>query len=223
MPLLAAHAQVKSMSKLQDRKNIVSEINNAASLYRRELVGKRFLYVFDGRYIEVIFKAQNFRHLTGVATDLSAKRFYSYAARRMLAASQIWFDKEHPYDLCARKAKHLSQIASMMSSESFILEELTTEKKTFKFGATDLNFTLCLDMEYDETGSEKGECYVVESLRDEDCFSKSKNIHEITHILARPNDAKLYSQLLFVDPRFTLDALPKEVKAMLSANFDIII
>ena len=55
------------MAKAQDRKEIVSRIGDAAKLYRDRLVGKRFMYVFDGRSIEVIYKAENFRHLTGVA------------------------------------------------------------------------------------------------------------------------------------------------------------
>ena len=60
------------MGKQQDREKIVQEIKIAADLYRKHLVGKRFLYVFEGRYIEVLYKAANFRHLTGVATNLSA-------------------------------------------------------------------------------------------------------------------------------------------------------
>ena len=63
------------MGKQQDREKIVQEIKIAADLYRKHLVGKRFLYVFEGRYIEVLYKAANFRHLTGVATNLSAKKF----------------------------------------------------------------------------------------------------------------------------------------------------
>ncbi len=58
------------MGKQQDREKIVQEIKVAADLYRKHLVGKRFLYVFEGRYIEVLYKAANFRHLTGVATNV---------------------------------------------------------------------------------------------------------------------------------------------------------
>lgn len=65
------------MAKAQDRKEIVSRIGDAAKLYRDRLVGKRFMYVFDGRYIEVIYKAENFRHLTGVAKcGISSKSPY---------------------------------------------------------------------------------------------------------------------------------------------------
>ena len=41
------------MSVREDRKNAVAMIAAAAQSYKNLLVGKRFLYVFDGRYIEV--------------------------------------------------------------------------------------------------------------------------------------------------------------------------
>ena len=105
------------MGKQQDREKIVQEIKVAADLYRKHLVGKRFLYVFEGRYIEVLYKAANFRHLTGVATNLSAKKFYSYAAKKMLQASQIFFTPQRPFSLCKRKIKHIGQIAMLAQKD----------------------------------------------------------------------------------------------------------
>lgn len=46
------------MSKQQDREILVKEIKEAAKLYKENLVGRRFMYVFDDRYIEVIYKAE---------------------------------------------------------------------------------------------------------------------------------------------------------------------
>ena len=46
--------------KTKERKEIIKTIENAAKVYKDQLVGKTFLYVFDGRYIEVMFKAENF-------------------------------------------------------------------------------------------------------------------------------------------------------------------
>ncbi len=206
------------MSKIEDRKKIVNQIDNAANLYRQKLVGKRFLYVFDERYIEVIYKADNFRHLTGVATNLSAKRFYSYASRRLLAASQIWFDPIHPYHLCVRKIKHIEEVANMAGAESFMLEEIVTDTTSYKFGTTDMNFTLCMNKELDDNGNEKGDCYVVQSLRDEDCFAKSKGAYTVTHIFVRPNDQKKYSELLYIDRSADQKGLPDVVKNMISAE-----
>ena len=79
------------MGKQQDRRIIVQDIKNAAKLYKQYLVGKKFMYVFENKYIEVIYKSANFRHLTGGDTKLSAKQFYSYAVKNILQASQIFF------------------------------------------------------------------------------------------------------------------------------------
>lgn len=204
------------MSVREDRKNVIALITEAAKSYKRFLVGKQFLYVFDGRYIEVLFESKSFKHLTGVATNLSAERFYKYAVKGELAASQIWFDAKHPYALSARKLKHLSAVATMSSYGNFILESIHTDTKTYQFGTTDLHFTLCLGRPTDFDGHEIGECFVVESLRDEDCILKSEGAFLVTHILSKQNDKKKYSDVLYMDKSVTLDDLPVNVKQMLS-------
>ena len=119
--------------KKHEREQIVREINKAAQLYKQHLVGKKFLYVFDERYIEVCYKIDGFRHLTGVETNLSAKRFYQYAVKNQLQSTQIYFSNKHPFQLCKRKLKHIKEIAVLASSENFMLEEIHTDTKTYKF------------------------------------------------------------------------------------------
>ena len=182
-----------------DRRRVVETIKQAARIYKEHLVGKTFMYVFDGRYIEVLYKAANFKHLTGVDSPLSAKEFYRSAVRRQLQVNQIGFTARHPYKLCCRKLQHLEEVANLAGAESFLLEEITTQTRSYKFGTTDLKFTLCMNKEQDADGNEKGNCYIVESLRDEDCFQKSKNVFAVSHIFVKPNDAKLYGELLFQD------------------------
>ena len=203
------------MSKKQDRLALKAKIEAAANLYKSKLVGKRFLYVFEGKYIEVIFKKENFRHLTGVDTYLSADRFFKYALQGKLSLSQFWFNEVHPYDLCVRKVQHIGDIAQLVTSENFILEEIATNTQSYRFGTTDLNFTLCMNKELDTQGNEKGDCYVAQSLRDEDCFSKSKNAYIVTHIFSRPNDTSQYTEILFMDKSANMENLPEEVKAMI--------
>lgn len=198
-----------------DKEQIASEICEAAKLYKRFLVGKRFLYAFDGRYIEVLYKAQNFRHLTGVACNMSAKDFYKNAVNDKLQGKQIYFSNRHPYSLCKRKVKHLCEISILASTENIMLEEIVAKERTFKFGSTDLEFTLCMNKEHDAEGNKIGDCYIVESLRDEDCFSKSKEAYEVTHILSRANDAPKYTDVLFIDKKETIATLPDEVKPLL--------
>ena len=207
------------MSKKKDRQDIVDKIKAAAVLYEKNLVGKRFMYVFDERYIEVIYKARNFRHLTGVDTKLSAKRFYDYARKGKLEASQISFGPSHPFALCKRKVKHIGDVASMAMTECFMLEDVKTNSTNYKFGTTDLEFTLCMNRETDANGNEKSECYVVQSLRDGDCFSKSNNVYSVSHIFSRPNDKKKYTDLLFMDKTASISEMPSHILNMLDAGF----
>lgn len=205
---------MKSTKKQDSLKAIVAEIKSAAALYKKYLVGKKFMYVFDNRYIEVIYKAQNFKHLTGVETHLSAKRFYHAAISNQLQMNQIWFTKEHPYDLCIRKIRHLHDLVDLAASESFILEEIKTNTQAYKFSTTNLDFTLCMNRETDASGKETSECYIVQSLRDEDCTKKAKEVYEVTHILSKPNDAPQYTDIIWLDKKHSIDTLPSEVASM---------
>ena len=201
-----------------DKGQLVSEICKAAKLYKKNLVGRKFIYVFDGRYIEVLFKRRNYKHLTGVVCQMTAEDFYKNALRDRLQTSQIYFDKGHPYELCRRKIKHLSAISSLASGESFMLEEIVTHTRTYKFGTTDLEFSLCMNKEYNDQGEELGECYIVESLRDGDEVSKSKNAYEVTHILSKRNTDARYTDVLFLDKGETIKTLPADVLAMLDES-----
>lgn len=201
------------MSKAKDKMLVVEEIKNAALLYKQHLLGRQFLYVFDGRYIEVLFKKENFRHLTGVDTNLSAKNFFSLALSRKLSASQIFFSKHHPFDLCIRKIKYLSDISTLATSESIMLEDIHTATRSYKFGTTDLRFSLCVDKEFDTLGNPIGACHVVHSLRAEDCFQRSQKVYNITHIFSRPNDERLYTELCYCDGSA---GLPREMHELVA-------
>ncbi len=204
------------MGKKQENiEKIITAIESAAQMYKENLVGRRFLYVFEGRHIEVIYKTQNFRHLTGVETTLPAKRFYRNAVNHRLQTEQIFFSKNHPYSLCTKKIKHIGEVAILAGSESFMLEEIKTDTQSYKFGTTDLNFTLCMNKEFDEHGNEKGDCYVVQSLRDEDCFKKSQEAYVVTHIFSRTNDGKKYTDLLYMDKSADMQNLPDAILALI--------
>lgn len=114
-----------------DREQVVAAIQAAAQAYKDRLVGRTFLYVFDQRFIEVLYKAQNFKHLTGVDSRLSARDFYKAALRHQLQGTQIFFNARHPYQLCVRKLQHLQDVAALAYGESFLLEEIVTDTRRY--------------------------------------------------------------------------------------------
>lgn len=195
---------------------IIQEIKRAAQIYHTQLSGRTFLYVFDHRYIEVMFKAVNFRHLTGVESVLPARAFYYNALHNRLYRSQISFSSAHPFALCQRKVQHICDIATLMSSECIILENIQTATRTFRFGATDLTFTICLEQSLNAQGMPEGDLYVAASLRDEDCFARSSDVYSVDYIFSKPTHAREYDTLHFRDTSATRDDMPETVMAMLS-------
>jgi hypothetical protein len=204
--------------KTADKKVFAREICEAAKLYKENLVGKKFIYVFDQRYIEVLFKRKNFKHLTGIECNLSAEDFYKNALKNHLSPSQIFFTKEHPYELCKRKMKHLRDISSLATGESLMLEEFITQSKSYQFGTTDLNFSLCMDYEYDMHGNVIGDCLIAWSLRDGDEVSKAKHAYVVTHILSKDNTAAKYTDVVFLDKGESIASLPEAVRAMVDES-----
>lgn len=206
------------MSKRKDynKLQLVKEIQEAANLYKKNLIGRKFLYVFDERYIEVIYTIKGFKHLTGVESSLSAKSFYDNAVNNKLSVSNINFSSQHPYELCVRKVCHLKQLYKLASGEGFLLQEILTNTQTFKFGATDLDFTLLFNPIINSaTGTIINECLHVESLRDEDCFKKSQNVYEITHILSKANNEPFYNTIHYIDAHYSLKELPDKILIMI--------
>ncbi len=199
-----------------DRKKIAADISAAAKLYKQNLIGKTFLYIFDGQYIEVMFKTKDFKHLTGVDTNLPAQEFYKLALKNQLQAKQIYFSSRHPYSLAQRKLAHLSDISGLAMGESFILKDISTQTETYKFGTTDLKFTVCFNKETDETGADKGSCFIAKSLRDEDCFSRSKDVHIISHIFMKQNDEKKYKCELYHEKNTSICDFPENIRELLS-------
>ncbi|MGN0678220.1 MAG: PBECR4 domain-containing protein [Oscillospiraceae bacterium] len=204
------------MNTQNDRSIIVSEIIKSAKAYKQNLVGKTFLYVFDNNHIEVMFKAKDFKHLTGVDTSLSAQEFFRKAYKGELQSTQIFFSARHPYHLVQRKLKHLQAISSLAMGESLMLKDIKTNTEIYKYGTTDLQFSLCFNKERDANGIEQGNCFIAKSLRDEDCFSKSNDVFTITHIYSKRNDEKKYSQELYCEQGYSTDDLLPEIKEMLS-------
>lgn len=43
-------------NKYQKKLNLLECIKQSAKIYKSDLVGNKFMYIFDGRYIEVIYK-----------------------------------------------------------------------------------------------------------------------------------------------------------------------
>lgn len=64
------------------------------------------MFVYEDKFVEVLFKKSAFMHLTGVSSNLKSEDFYKHAlARNGLRPAEIYFDINHPYDLADKKPR----------------------------------------------------------------------------------------------------------------------
>ena len=205
-------------SNTPDKQAVLRAIVSAAQVYERDLVGRAFLYVFEGKHIEVTYRIKDFKHLTGVETTSYATPFYKDALHNKLRPGQFKFTSRHPYDLCVRKMQHLFNLPVVIRTDLIILERVTTNTKTYEFGFTELNFILCLDKDLDPAGQPKSNYYVPESLRDEDAFNRSGTQYECNYIFSKLNTEKYYNVLCYSDGKIDIADLPNEIKKHLSST-----
>lgn len=191
-------ADIRLTRKDRDKVAILSRLYSVAEEYKNNMVGNIFMYVFDNRFIEVNYQSINFKHLTGVASRLTPNQFYQNCINKTLSVNQIDFTPRHPYDLADKKLTHLMNLYHAATCESFMLEDVSTSSGDYKFGTTELSFSILLTEDKDDaTGLKRSDYYVTKSLRHEDCFNKASNCHSITHIFVKRNDEDKYSKILF--------------------------
>lgn len=211
------------MGNTPNKEPILTAIINAARLYKKNLVGKTFFYVFEGNFIEVVFHEEEFRHLTGVTTqNLTAKSFFSKAANGTLRQAQIDFDARHPYHLCKRKIKHIQNLSRVINCDVIVLKDISTDTEAYQFGFTELHFDLCLGSDRDiQTKKLKNEYYIVKSLRDGDGFDKAATQYECNYIFCKMNNERLYHTLCYTDGKTSIEDLSEDIRQLLdpSLNF----
>lgn len=206
------------MNKLQEKIQITKDIINSAQQYKNFLLGKTFLYVFNNKYIEISFRKIDFAHLTGVDKHLSAKEFYKEAIRGTLRANQIFFSNRYPKDLCKKKLTELKNLIKIINTELFLLEDISTKTAIYKFGFTELNFTLCVCEDCDKYGNKKSNYYIPQSFRVEDCFKKATNVYDIQYIFSKNNNEKIYKKLEYGNIT-SLNILNNDIKSILDDSF----
>lgn len=207
--------------KSQHKQQIANTIIAAVQNYKDYMVGKTFMYVFDNRFIEVVYRTKDFAHLTGVDSHLSANDLYRDSIRGKLKSSQFYFSKRHPYDLCLKKIDHIENLSIFTNSELFLLETVLTDTTIFQFGMTDLDFTLCLGKDLDKQGNEKSSFYIAKSLRAEDCFDRATNVYEVRYIFSKSNDERLYNTINYIDDSCNISLLSDFIKEKLSPELYI--
>ena len=177
---------------------ITRKINQAGKIYKNDLIGKTFIILYEGHSAEIMFGADNFKHLCGVESTMPAKDFYKKASKGLLSPSEISFTQKHPANLASLKTDHLSSALTMITRDAFIITDITAQTRIFKIGATDLDLLLCFDSKLNTNGNPVGNLFVPYSLRVENIPNpKFNNMFEMDYVLSKQTSAPVYDTLVY--------------------------
>ena len=201
-----------------DKKNAIRQgIIDAAIVYSQNLGGKTFLYVYGDEYFEVSFPIDHFLHLTGVETRLSAKDFYKNAKKSILTNNQFYFDVRHVYANAKKKLPCLKRLPELTNEMVCVLKNMETMTITYKLSVTNLEFTLGLTENIDNTGNKINDLFLPMSLRVKDSsVEKSGDGEIVDFIFSKDASVARYDTLLVEDKSKTI---PSCIKHLINDDF----
>lgn len=139
---------IEILSK-QTKKDLLMYLKNTSNYYKDHLLGYRFLIVYDeGKYVEILFRKRNFKHLTGISTHYDAEIFFDLCVGKRhygkisLLEEDLFTTKSHSFSLVSRKMKIFDKIHQLFYEPSYILENVKTNTRIYHFGFTKYKLTL---------------------------------------------------------------------------------
>ncbi len=203
-------------TKEKKKELIRAQIVAASHVYRDNLAGKVFLYVYGDECFEVAFPVSRFLHLTGVCSRLGATDFYEKAKEAELTTGQFYFDENHPYHRAKKKLPCLQTLQLLTDSVVCVVKDMYTATITYKLGLTNLEFTLGLNEYCDNNGNRINNWFIPRTLRPKDrAIENSSNAEFIDFIFCKDASVEKYTEISFAD---TTKDLPESVANLLSAN-----
>lgn len=180
--------------KLDDKDLARKGIIRAAKSYSKHLSGKVFLYVFGNEYIEVMFRADDFLHMTGTgSTKMNAREFFRHARDGHLRRDQFRFLENYPFHLVNRKLSCLVRVHELTDREVAVLKDMRTGSLVYKIALSNLEFSVGM--------YQRGPLYCPRTLRVKDkAFENSGGGEIVDFIFARRYEEAKYTTCTFQDP-----------------------
>lgn len=164
-------------------------------------MGRRFLIIFDDcNFFEVLFTRSEFKHLTGISSDLSAVNFYELCIGmktkgkkiRYIGPNDIYTTTKHPRIFALKKFKVFEDIYELFSNSSYVLNDISENKRFYKLGLANFYLTLFLD---DKNKFEN--TYIPISLKSESHLKNASNFGSIKYVFEKTNPYLKYKKLLY--------------------------
>lgn len=194
------------------RKQLIS----AANIYKNNLAGQVYLYVYGEKCFEVAYMTSCFKHLTGVQSPLSADSFYDNAKNATLAEPQIQIGTYSKLRNAKKKIICMHQLPQLTKGLVCVVKEMNTATLIYKLGITNLEFTVGLTENLDFNGNKVNDWLIPRTLRVKDkAIDAAKDAEFVDFIFSKKATEDQYDTVCYAASDA---ALPECVKPLLTDN-----
>lgn len=198
-----------------DKAKALNVIVAAAKIYDNTLNGKELLFITkqDKKIVfyEMQFHSRNFKHFTGVDTQLSAERFYQKAINRRLSIKDFRFKDAFLVEKkmnVLQNAVKLPFLARMVGDFNYAGIKIQAD-----IGSGTTNYTMAFRRD-------KNEVLYPVSVLDEDIRKATKATSPVVAILSRDIGTLLYDNLTYKSKNINFKNMhiPKDLRDMIESN-----
>lgn len=199
-----------------EKRELRKQIITAAKIYKTNLAGQVFLYVYGNTYFEVAYMTQCFKHLTGVESPLHGNSFYDNAKNATLEVSQIAFSRRHPLRTAKKKVLCLHQLPQLTKSLVCVVKDMQTVTITYKLGITNMEFTVGFTENLSNNGDKLNDWLIPRTLRIKDkALDAAEDADFVDFIFSKEATEKQYTTICYAASN---SDLPDVVKPLLDEN-----
>lgn len=198
-----------------DKAKALNVIVAAAKIYDNTLNGKELLFITkqDKKIVfyEMQFHSRNFKHFTGVDTQLSAERFYQKAINRKLSIKDFRFKDAFLVEKkmnVLQNAVKLPFLARMVGDFNYAGIKIQAD-----IGSGTTNYTMAFRRD-------KNEVLYPVSVLDEDIRKATKATSPVVAILSRNIGILLYDNLTYKSKNINFKNvhIPKDLRDVIAPN-----
>ncbi len=169
-----------------------SSINGAAN-YAHYLMNKVFLVVCeDGTEYTLQFLKSDYRHLTGIDSDLDDDTFFENCKLRILDVGNILTDQKYNWATLKSKARRISQIHRILYDNiqnALFMVNLHTNTRDFPVAIKNTNIDTCIGF-VDNNNKAR-------TLRKYNSSNDADDQKKIILIIAKQQNDSLYNELVY--------------------------
>lgn len=206
------------MSFEEKRKYIREMIIQNAKIYRDQIAGNHYMYIYKDKHLEISFEKKQFLHLTGVDTNLSANEFYKLANKNELRNSQLLFNSRFPLAVALKKVNHLNELPELVHKNSYIIENFVTETFTYPYVITNKDLSILIGIS-ETNGQNFPKSFRVKGNIYNKALTQNIIIEEIEIVLKKKQVEEFYDTVVYKkDNNYDLNNLPEHIIEKISSK-----